>query len=208
MSKFKSINYSRVVCEDCGAVSEIEPGREFEGLNCTCDKEKHVFQVGDLSKEKLKELMESLDNNMGVIVPLYEGADTEISKPVQQELDYAKTQTVTVIGRFENGDYEVCNSNDLSDTWRVPKDTFESTYKVIEDETPTNSADNKQENALSEDNTTYSISLDDLKDLSIEDIKAKFNMDELRVLAKALNIRSASQMKEDKLVGKLLERIE
>jgi len=40
MSKFKSINYSRVVCEDCNAETIIEPGREFSGLNCTCNIEK------------------------------------------------------------------------------------------------------------------------------------------------------------------------
>ena len=36
---FKSINYSRVECEICNAVTVIEPGRSFDGLECVCNVE-------------------------------------------------------------------------------------------------------------------------------------------------------------------------
>lgn len=101
---FVSQNYTQIQNTETGEWIQVEPGIPFDGS---------VFK----SKKEDKE-----DNSK----------DTEISTPVQEELDYRKTQTVTVIGRFENGDYEVCNNNDLSDTWRVPKDTFESTYEVVE----------------------------------------------------------------------------
>ena len=193
-SNFNSINYSRVVCEGCGSETTIEPGRGFSGLNCDCKDE----------------------------AP--QGLDTELSTPVQEELDYTKTQTVTVIGTFENGDYEVCNGNDLSDTWRVPKDTFEATYEltkpldeVQDNEAPETTADNEDDSLskggdpLSEvehDGSTYTITLGDLTGLTVDEIKDKFNMDELRVLAKALKVRGASNMGEEKLIGKLLAKAE
>lgn len=180
MRKFKSINYIQVNCEGCGATTSVEPGTEFSKLNCNCKPE----------KPKLN--------------------DTEISKPVQQELDYIKTQTVTVIGRFKDGDYEVCNGNDLSDTWRVPKDTFESTYArpkdteaVQTDETPT-TITNGEESSVSKGGG----SLKDIKGLSVEDVKAKFTIDKLRTLAKSCKIRGYTNMGEDKLIGKLLKKAE
>jgi len=42
MDKFNSINYSRVVCQDCNAETIIEPGRLFAGLNCNCKQEKKL----------------------------------------------------------------------------------------------------------------------------------------------------------------------
>lgn len=174
MGKFKSINYSRVVCEDCGEATIIEPGTEFSGLNCNCGE-----------KPKLD--------------------DTEISKPVQQELDYVKTQTVIVIGIFKNGDYEVCNNNDLNDTWRVPKNTFESTYEKLEtpkgniNETPTTNADTKQE---------ITLSLEDIKGRTPENITVMFSLEELRTLAKSCKIRGYTNMGKDKLIGKLLAKVE
>jgi hypothetical protein len=186
-SKFKSINYSRVVCEGCGIETVIEPGREFGGLNCSCN-----------DKPKLN--------------------DKEISLPVMKELDYIKTQTVTVIGRFENGDYEVCNSNDLDDTWRVPKNTFESTYEAMRieevntDETPETDATNEQTDSLSKGGNplenTVTLSLEALKGQTLDEIAAAYNMDELRTLAKAVGIKSSHNMREDNLIGKLLEKAE
>ncbi len=167
----------------------------------------------------------------------------EISKPVLQELDYVKTQTVTVIGRFKDGDYEVINSNDATDSWRVPKDTFESTYKEVpvtytiaddadlsdiklepgavipvptnevkDNETDETNAEYEQKDSISEEsdprNTVVTLSITDLEGKSLEEIKAAYNMDELRTLAKACQIRGASQMKEDKLIGKLLAKAE
>ena len=39
MSSFKSINFTDVQCEVCGARTIIEPGKAFSGLNCYCDSE-------------------------------------------------------------------------------------------------------------------------------------------------------------------------
>tara|TARA_R110000851_G_scaffold268625_1_gene421367 strand:+ start:1485 stop:1859 length:375 start_codon:yes stop_codon:yes gene_type:complete len=102
---FRSENFSRIVCTACEESTTIEPGHNFNGLNCKCG-----------------------DNLM---------SDTEISTPVKEELDYIKTNIVIVIGRFENGDYEVCNDNNIAHTWRVPKDTFEYSYKLAPKPKPT-----------------------------------------------------------------------
>ena len=100
---YSTLNYNRFTCIGCYAETVIEPGQIFTGkMNCKCEVNKTV----------------PLD-------------DKELSTVVLEELDYVKTQTVTVIGKFDNGDYEVCNGNDLSDTWRVPKDTFEGTYELV-----------------------------------------------------------------------------
>lgn len=181
MSKFKSMNYILVECEGCRAKTSVEPGTEFSKLNCNCKPE----------KPKLN--------------------DTEISKPVQQELDYG--QLITVIGTFKNGDVEVCSNNDLSNTFRIPKETFECNFrelprttqgaelnkKVDTDETPINDADNKQENTLS---------LEDIKGKTAEEIAAAYSLEELRALGKAEGMRNVGQTGEAKLIGKLLKKAE
>jgi len=179
MSRFKSMNYILVTCEGCGTVTSIEPGAEFGGLDCTCN-----------TKVKLN--------------------DTEISKPVQQEVDYIKTQTVIVIGRFKDGDYEVCNGNNLDDTWRVPKATFESTYDEVKTYETPETTTNSQEGEISEggDPLAITLSLEAFEGMTPEDIAATYNMDELRTLAKSLKIKGFSNMKEEKLIGKLLAKVD
>ena len=228
MSRFISENYSRAVCADCKEVTTITPGFVFSKLNCKCD-----------NKEVVKNL------------------DTEISKPVQEEKEYS--HKITVIGTFKNGDYEVCANNDLDNTYRVPKATFESDfeevttpelttlnsddieiYKVIvvgilvngdyevyaekdadkvkyiidketfERDYKENFADFEPGVLVNGDKGlegTFSISLEDLKGKTEEEIKAKFTVDELRVLAKAVKIKGYTNMKEDNLVGKLLAKV-
>lgn len=165
---FKTINYTRFTCVECQRETVIEPSAIFDG-KFNCDCKREV----------------KLD-------------DTEISEPVKEEIDYVKTQTVTVIGVFLGGDYEVCNSNDLSDTWRVPKKTFEDTYKMLEDTV----------NYSSAPELCLKLSLLDLKGMTPEDIKAKYNMDELRALGKAVALRSYHNLNEDKLVARLLKKAE
>ena len=168
-SKFTSINYSRVVCGGCGAETTIEPGAIFSGLNCSCNVE--------AEKPKLD--------------------DTEISTPTQEELDYG--QVITVIGTFKNGDVEVCSNNDLDNTFRLPKETFEANFKEL----PKTSND---EGSTTE-NGIVTLSIEDLKGLSLEDIKAKYTVDELRLLAKSLKVKGYSNMGEDKLIARLLEKV-
>ena len=177
------MNYILVECEGCRAKTSVEPGTEFSKLNCDCKPDKLKLN------------------------------DTEISKPVQSELDYKSILIITVIGRFKDGDYEVCIANDLTETWRMPKDTFESTYEVVEiplpaiketpkgntDETPTNDADNKQENTLS---------LEDIKGKTAEEIAEAYSLEELRILGKAEGMRNVGQTGEAKLIGKLLKKAE
>lgn len=40
MGNFVSINYTRLVCQDCQEVTVIEPNRAFTKLNCSCSTEK------------------------------------------------------------------------------------------------------------------------------------------------------------------------
>lgn len=171
MSKFKSMNYTRVVCEECGSETIIEPGIVFEGLNCNCKVEESkayknitVFTDGENYVERL--------------------------------------------GVFKNGDLEVKHV-DGTLSYRVPAGTFATQYnEVQEDETAETPATNKEENSISEGSTIVILSLDDLKGKTVEETKEAYNMDELRVLAKASKIRGASQMNGDKLVGKLLAKAE
>jgi len=183
MGKFKSMNFMMVNCEGCGEKTTIEPGTEFSALNCNCKAE----------KPKLN--------------------DTEISKPVQQELDYVKTQTVTVIGRFKDGDYEVCNGNNLDDTWRVPKDTFESTYEIYApkpkgttDETPETATDDKKD-CVSKGSDPLVITLEDIKSKTPNEIADTYDINVLRSLAKSVGMRNVGQTGEAKLIGKLLAKV-
>lgn len=185
-SRFMSINYSRVVCEGCNEETIIEPGTEFHGLNCSC---------------KIK--APKLD-------------DKEISTPVTQELDYFNKQTIIVIGMFKDGDYEVCNGNDLSDTWRVPKVTFENTYVLVPDIPEGNTPDDEVTplskeilDAPEDGSRTANLvpTLEDLKGKSVDEIKDAYTMDQLRILAKSVKIRGASNMGEQKLVERLLTKV-
>ena len=171
MGKFKSINYSRVVCEGCGSETSIEPGIIFNDLNCTCNSEE---------SKACKEIKVFIDGD----------------------------SVVELLGIFNNGDVEVKHT-DGTLSYRVPKDTFENNFnEVTEDEDTT---DNTPLDSTSEEsdpsNTEVTLSLDALVGKTAEEIKDEFNMDELRVLAKASKIRGASQMNEDKLVEKLLQKV-
>lgn len=123
--------------------------------------------------------------------------NTEVSTPVLDEVDYQSTTVVTVIGVFKDGDYEVSMAKDLEKTYRVPKATFEADYELIE--TPAADVPDPVE--------SVTLSLDMLEGKTLEQIKEEFNMDELRVLAKACKIRGAANTGEDKLIKKLLEKL-
>lgn len=58
-----------------------------------------------------------------------------------------------------------------------------------------------------ENNNKNSLELNDLKELSFDDIKSKYTVEELRDLAKKEGIKSYSNMLEDNLVKKLMEKI-
>lgn len=165
------MNYTRVVCEDCGAETSIEPGIQFEGLNCDCNVEE---------AEQYNEIKEFTDGE----------------------------NTVEALGVFKNGDIEVKHV-DGTLSYRVPANTFATQYNEVQEDEDT--TDNKPLASTSEESdpsNTVTLSLEDLKDKTADEIKDAYNMDELRVLAKAVKIRGASQMNEDKLVGKLLTKAE
>ncbi len=234
MNKFKSMNYTRVVCEECGIETTIEPGIVFEGLNCNCNveeskqyKEIKVFTDGENTVEALGvfkngdiEVKHVVEGTLSYRVPANtfatqynevqedetaETPDNEVQEDetaetpdneVQEESKQYKEikvftdgeNTVEALGVFKNGDIE-----------------------VQEDETAETPATNEEKNSISEGSdpsTTVTLSLEDLKGKTPEEIKEAYNMHELRVLAKASKIRVASQMNEDKLVGKLLARAE
>ncbi len=58
--------------------------------------------------------------------------DTELPVPCDNIEQFIKTAIIDVLGRYENGDYQVCNVGNQTDNWRVPKDVFESTYESNE----------------------------------------------------------------------------
>ena len=81
----------------------------------------------------------------------------------------------------------------------------------MQDEITEEDEANTKETGVSEESdpsNTVTLSLEDLKGKTADEVKEAYNMDELRVLAKASKIRGASQMNEDKLVGKLLAKAE
>ena len=153
MGRFKSINYSRIVCEDCGAITTIEPGRVFKQLECKCKTE---------VAEQLKEIKEYTKED-GTVVEL--------------------------IGIFKNGDVEI-KYPDGSMSYRMSKGDFDAQFKEDQDDT---------------DEVTLSIN--DLEGKTADEIKDEFTVDALKVLARSLKIRGASQMNEDKLIEKLVEKL-
>lgn len=172
MGKFKSINYSRVVCEGCGSETSIEPGIGFSELNCTCNSEE---------SKQYKEIKVFTDGD----------------------------SNVELLGIFKNGDVEVKHT-DGTLSYRVPKDTFEDNFEeVTEDEDTTDNTPlaSTSEESDPSNKQEVTLSLDALVGKTAEEIKDEFNMDELRVLARASKIRGASQMNEDKLVEKLLQKV-
>lgn len=176
MSKFVSINYTRVTCKDCGAATVIEPGRIITGLNCNCEDE-----TQELS-DQYKEIKVFTDGE----------------------------NTVEALGVFKNGDIEVKHV-DGTQSYRVPATTFAKQYNEVQDEITEEDEANTKETGVSEESdpsNTVTLSLEDLKGKTADEVKEAYNMDELRVLAKASKIRGASQMNEDKLVGKLLAKAE
>ena len=153
MSEFVSINYTRIVCNKCGAETTIEPGRVFKELNCKCKTE---------TAEQVKEIKEYTKED-GTVVEL--------------------------IGVFKNGDVEI-KYPDGSMSYRMSKGDFDAQFKETE-----------------MDNEEVTLSLDDLVGKTNEEIAAEFTVDALKVLARSLKIRGASQMNEEKLIEKLVEKL-
>lgn len=153
MSEFVSMNYTRIVCNKCGAETTIEPGRVFKELNCKCKNE---------VAEQVKEIKEYTKED-GTVVEL--------------------------IGVFKNGDVEI-KYPDGSMSYRMSKGDFDAQF--TEDE---------------EDTKEVTLSLDDLVGKTNEEIAAEFTVDALKVLARAQKIRGASQMNEEKLIEKLVEKL-
>lgn len=161
MSKFESINYTRVVCKECKEETIIEPGRLFKSLNCKC--------VHEISEPFLE--IDEYINKDGKLVEL--------------------------IGQFENGDYEIKYPNGNLD-YRIPKKDFDRDFmrNVDLDKLGTNEVD-----------IPTPLTIDDLKDKTIDEIKDEYLVDELKVLARSLKIRGSSQMNETKLVERLIEKV-
>lgn len=153
MSEFVSMNYTRIVCNKCGAETTIEPGRVFKQLECKCKTE---------TAEQVKEIKE------------YTKEDGTV---------------VEIIGIFKNGDVEI-KYPDGSMSYRMSKGDFDAQFKEAE-----------------MDNEEVTLSLDDLVGKTNEEIAAEFTVDALKVLARAQKIRGASQMNEEKLVEKLVEKL-
>ena len=148
-----SMNYTRIVCNKCGAETTIEPGRVFKQLECKCKTE---------TAEQVKEIKEYTKED-GIVVEL--------------------------IGVFKNGDVEI-KYPDGSMSYRMSKGDFDAQFTEAE-----------------MDNEEVTLSLDDLAGKTNEEIAAEFTVDALKVLARAQKIRGASQMNEDKLIEKLVEKL-
>lgn len=127
---------------------------------------------------------------------------TEISIPVQEECNYINT--VVAIGRFKNGDYEVCNDNNIDDNWRVPKDTFESMYikrefERVEVNTPLTSPSfifRKETISISEIKEYFLLA-------SSESIEADYSNGNLIRLARMLGIKNYKLMKKETLIKRV-----
>ena len=171
MGKFLSINYSRVVCTECDAVTMILPGEEFSGLNCTCNVEK-AKQFKDIKTYTNGELQ------------------------------------VELMGEFKNGDVEV-KYTDGSLSYRIARETFDSEYEEVNVnkniDVKTTESNVPQKGDVK---TPVDLSLTDLKDKTVQEIKKEYFMEELRTLARACGMRGVSQTNEDKLIEKLIKKAE
>lgn len=114
--------------------------------------------------------------------------NTEVSKQLK-EIKVATNKgdgtEVEVIGEFKNGDLEI-KRVDSNLSYRITLGDFDTHFEYVE------------EQGL--------LTLENLVDKTAEEIKAAYTVDQLRVLARDLKIRGASQMNEDNLVNSLLEK--
>lgn len=159
MSEFVSINYTRIVCNKCGAETTVEPGRVFKELNCKCK--------------------------------------TEVAEQLKEIKEYSKEDgtVIEVVGKFKNGDLEI-KYPDGSLSYRISANDFNAQFTEVQDEKDT---ETKTEEVT--------LSLEMLEGKTADEIKDEYTVDALKVLARTLKIRGASQMNEDNLVGKLLEKL-
>lgn len=84
MGKFISMNFTVIECKECDEKTTIEPGREFEQLNCKCNTE--------VSKQ-LKEIKVATNKGDGTEVEVigeFKNGDLEI-KRVDSNLSYRIT---------------------------------------------------------------------------------------------------------------------
>lgn len=70
------------------------------------------------------------------------------------------------------------------------------------DETNETNANNEKENSVSEGGDPI-----DLNGLTLEEIKAKYTVEQLKEIAKSLDIKSYYNMREDTLIEKILEKV-
>ena len=112
MGKFKSINYSRVVCEDCGDETTIEPGVIFSGLNCKCNEELST---------PFTEIIVYTDGESNVeLLGVFDNGDVEV-KHTDGTLSYRVPKDT-----FENNFNEVTEDEDTTDDTPLASTSEES----------------------------------------------------------------------------------
>jgi len=122
-------------------------------------------------------LVETGDLNVG---------DTGVPLMFDDHLIYKfrKTAVIEVVGTFDNGDLYVQNEGDPSDRWRIPEETFESTYELVEEE---------EERADKHIKEETEVVLSDQTDK------------ELKAIAKEMKIPGYGSMKRETLITKIME---
>jgi len=106
-----------------------------EGQKCYLHKAGSESQVFEYGTEKYEEAIEGGWTHAVQAVP--EPIEETEEKPMlfddENIVFYRKKTLLEVVGVFENGDIFAQNEGDTSDRWRIPKETFESTYELAED---------------------------------------------------------------------------
>ena len=120
----------------------------------------------------------------------------EVAEQLKEIKEYTKEDgtVVELIGVFKNGDVEI-KYPDGSLSYRLTAKQFKTQFTEVQDEEVKTNTDE------------VTLSINDLAGKSADEIKEEFTVDALRVLARSQKIRGASQMNEDKLVEKLLEKL-
>lgn len=112
--------------------------------------------------------------------------NTEVSKQFKEiKVAYHKQDgsIIEVIGQFKNGDLEI-KREDSNLSYRITQEDFDNhfNYEAKKD-----------------------LTIEDIIGKINDEIKAAYTVEELRLLARSLKIRGASQMNEDNLVSSLVE---
>ena len=165
-----------------------------------------------------------LDTPAGIVEDVVETDATIDTQEVEQEVPlasndnvlYKKATLLQVVGVFKNGDVFVQNEGDSSDQWRIPQDTFVSTYTPFVNPVLAHSENFVEQKELfpaelqTTEPTPHEVETDEedtqaYNDEELIDLTTLSDKD-LRELGKKEGIRSYHNMQRERLIDKIMAK--